>query len=313
MSIGYSIRGMQQRLHIFSMTDNVAIASSVIALGYDADMERICMEEVVRLGVVSFLNTVPIIDGVSIVEGFTLIPRVPSELIGSLDRGEVDIALASSIDYQRSKVDLRILPVGVLSSDGETLTVRLCSKRPLEEVTEVHCDTDSHTSVALLQIILQHRFGLTPTIVSTTIASLVDAGTNWPETVLIIGDKVVTNSIDLEYPYRLDLGQAWKDQTDLPFVFAAWFGRADLDQQLVRRTSMLLDRQLRFNMNRIEQVVSSEATVRGWETDLAYQYLTKHMQYVFSPKHVDSLELFYDLAASCGVIDTVRPLRFYSD
>ena len=118
-----------------------------------------------RLGVVDFLNTTPLISGMEHVDEVEFIRKVPSELIGCLERREVDIAIASSIDYQRSKADLRILPVGVLSSEGETLTVQLCSNVPLEQITKVHCDTDSHTSIILLQIILKHKYGIAPKII----------------------------------------------------------------------------------------------------------------------------------------------------
>ena len=75
-------------------------------------------DQTIRVGVVNFLNATPLIEGMSAVEGIELVPKVPSDLIGCLERGEVDFALASSIDYQRSSIDLGILPYGVLSSDG---------------------------------------------------------------------------------------------------------------------------------------------------------------------------------------------------
>lgn len=267
----------------------------------------------VRIGVVEFLNAAPMVDGMSSTDGIELVQKVPSELIGCLERNEVDIALASSIDYQRSSAELLILPAGVLSSDGETLTVRLFSRVPLGKITEVYCDTDSHTSIALLQIVLSHAFGITPTITSLDICSLGEVTHDWPETVLIIGDKVVTCNTDSEYPHQLDLGKAWREQTGLPFVFATWLGREDLEDTVVLRVSMLLDRQLRLNTNRIEQVVSANADGRGWDLHLANRYLTRNMQYTFTEEHKKSLLLFFELACSLGLLNQVRPLRFYGD
>ena len=266
-----------------------------------------------RLGVVNFLNTAPLIDGISAIEGIQLLPRVPSELIGCIERDEVDIALASSIDYQRSEKQLRILPVGVLSSEGKTLTVRLSSTQPFENITEVHCDTDSHTSIALLQIILKSKYGIVPEIVPCDIRALYTSGSNWPETVLMIGDKVVTSASENAFPYTLDLGHAWYEQTKLPFVFATWIGTDDLDDAVVQRAAMVLDRQRRCNTNRIEQVVSEHAFERGWDVDVAFRYLTEHIQYSFSDTHRQSLELFYDLAHEVGALDTVKQLRFYGE
>ena len=264
-----------------------------------------------RLGVVNFLNATPLIDGIASLNGVQLLSKVPSELIGCLERNEVDIALASSIDYQRSKKQLKVLPVGVLSSDGETLTVRLCSKKPFEDIKEVHCDVDSHTSIALMQIILQKKFGVSPKVIACDVRALGSNQEDWPVTVLMIGDKVVTNTTGDAFEYALDLGHEWHEQTGLPFVFATWFGASDVDCEIVQKARMVLDRQRRCNTNRIEQVVSTHAPIRGWDVDTAHRYLTEHIQYTFTDVHQEALELFYALAHSVGVIKEVRPLRFF--
>ncbi len=263
----------------------------------------------IRLGVVNFLNASPMIEGIHAVEGIDVVAKVPSELVGCLERGEVDVALASSIDYQHSSMNLGLLPVGVLSSDGDSMTVQLCSRAPFQEITKVHCDSDSHTSIALLQIILKEQFGITPSILPTDIRSMNRCSSSWPETVLIIGDKVISSGYIEEYSYTLDLGQAWKKQTGLPFVFAAWFGSMNFSKSLVQKISMLLQRQLACNKQRIEQIVSTHSKDRGWDTHLAKQYLMNHMQYDWSDAHKESLDLFYSLAKSCGILEEVRPLH----
>ena len=43
---------------------------------------------------------------------------------------------------------------------------------------------------------------------------------------LLIGDKVVTDAPPTDrYPHQMDLGEAWKDLTGLPFVYAMWMCR----------------------------------------------------------------------------------------
>jgi chorismate dehydratase len=263
----------------------------------------------VRIGVVNFFNATPLIEGISTIEGVELVPKVPSELVGCLERDEVDIALASSIDYQRCDITLGIIPVGVLSSDGESLTVKLCSRIPFEKITEVHCDSDSHTSVALLQIIMKEVFGIEPKLVDSDIRSLCTCNSEWPETVLIIGDKVITSGCDTEYEYSLDLGKAWKEQYSLPFVFATWFAREDIACSTLEFASVILTRQLACNAQRIEQVVSSNASGRGWPAELALDYVTKHMYYKCTPSHIESLQLFYELSKKHGVLNEIQPIR----
>lgn len=266
----------------------------------------------VRLGVVSFLNTTPLIDGLELIEGISLMPKVPSSLIGCLEQGEVDLALASSIDYQRTSESLRILQVGLLSSDGHTLTVRLCSRKPIEAVEEVHCDVDSHTSVALLQIVMKDVYGKDISIIPTEIRQLGDNLDDWPDSVLMIGDKVVTNGNDSKFEFELDLGDAWKEQTNLPFVFAVWMGKDNLETDLVRVASISLDRQLRRNMQRLEQLVSTNASERGWDKHKALEYVSETMQYSWTDRHKASLQLFFDRAHEMKLISIVRPLQFFN-
>lgn len=274
-------------------------------------MSQVDHKPILALGVVEFLNTTPMIAGLELLEDVSLSPTVPSKLMGRLEQNEVDFALASSIDYQRSPCELKMLPSGVLSSDGSVLTVQVCSKIPIDQVMRVHCDSDSHTSIALMQLIMHERYGILPEVVPTEIRSLTDDKSTWPDTILMIGDKVVTNSTQEDFPYLLDLGEAWQVQTGLPFVFAAWFGKAHVDRDKIFRAKILLDRQLKCNLQRVEQLVSHHAMQRGWESEQAFQYLSDHMEYACTPKHLRSLELFYTCAFDLQLITSVKPLELF--
>ena len=150
----------------------------------------------VRVGAVSFVNTLPLIDGLENLADLELRYAVPSRLLDTLLDDEVDLALCSSIDYQRSKTPLVIVPCGLLGCDGPTLTVRLYSTGPIDRITEVHCDTDSHTSVALLQILLRELHDVAPVLVAFDARPREphDSPRDWPDALLLIGDKVVTDS-----------------------------------------------------------------------------------------------------------------------
>ena len=91
-----------------------------------------------------------------------------------------------------------------------------------------------------------------------------------------------------------------------------WQSRMDFLPSSVNKVSMLLQRQLLINLQRIEQIVSSHALKRGWSPPLALQYVTKHMHYQFTDAHEESLELFYTLARSMGIIEEVRPIYLLS-
>jgi len=265
-----------------------------------------------RLGVVSFVNTLPLIEGLDHVEGLTLRHSVPSLLIDQLLAREVDVALCSSIDYQRSPVPLMVLPCGMLGCDGPTLTVRLYADRPIGELTRVYCDTDSHTSVALMRILLREQYGTEPELIDYNAREHVahNRPIEWPGAMLLIGDKVVTDSPPaVRYPHQLDLGEAWAQFTGLPFVFALWLAREDADPARLTTVVAVLDRQRRYNALRVDSIIHYRAVPRNWPKDLAGKYLKQSIAYDFTEPRRRGLELFFAKARELGIIDEVRPLR----
>lgn len=284
-------------------------------------------EDPLRLGVVGYLNALPLIDGLEGLAGLELRHSVPSRLVDRLVSREVDVALCSSIDCQRSETPLRIVPVGMLGCRGATLTVRLFSSTPLAEIGTVHADTDSHTSVALLQVLLRERFDATPriepldpSIVGAAAPARVGGAMHpagsvrHPEAMLLIGDKVVTGSpAAVRYPHQLDLGAAWFEWTGKPFVFAVWMARADADRDRVSDIAAVLDRQRRHNRDRLGTIVHRHAAARGWPVDLAAKYLGECLRYDFDDEARQGLELFLAKCAAMGLVSHRRPLERFLD
>jgi chorismate dehydratase len=266
----------------------------------------------VRLGVVSFVNTLPLIDGLERLADVELRHSVPSLLIGQLVNDDVDVALCSSIDYQRCDEPLLVLPVGLLGCDGPTLTVRLYSSKPIDQLERVYCDSDSHTSVALLRILLKEVHGVEPALIDYDAREHVaeNRPIDWPEAVLLIGDKVVTDSPPaVRYPHQLDLGAAWREHTGLPFVFAAWMCRANLDPSQIAAAAAVLDRQRRYNDLRIGSIIHHRARPRRWPADLAATYLNDYLVYGFDDRRLAALELFFDKAQAHRLIARRRPIE----
>ena len=271
-------------------------------------------DDLVHLGVVSFVNTLPLIAGLDGCRDLDVRPSVPSLLLDRLLAGEADVALCSSIDYQRSPVPLVVLPVGRLGCDGPTLTVRLYSQRPIEEIDVVHCDTDSHTSVALLRILLRERHGISPRLVDYHAREHVAEARplDWPGAMLLIGDKVVTDSPPaVRYPHQLDLGAAWHELTGLPFTFAVWVAREDVDPVRLDVAAAVLDRQRRKNRPLLDRLIHDRVVPRGWPADLAREYLGHRLRYEWDDAAAHGLRWFWRLAAEHGLIEAERPLRVH--
>jgi len=271
---------------------------------------------VLRIGAVSFLNTVPLIDGLDRLKDVHVTASVPSRLMASLLARDVDVALCSSVDYFTAPICCPILPAGQLGCDGATMTVRLYSERPVEEVHEVWCDSDSHTSVALLRLVLRARTGRDPLIVPFHARERMANGRpmEWPPAMLLIGDKVVTDSPPaIRYPHQLDLGAAWKEMTGLPFVFGVWMVHPSVSPQARRQLRMVLDRQRRRGISDIASIVARYAVPRGWPADLATSYLQTHIRHAFTERSRIALERFGAMLVQAGIIPDARDVVLAED
>ena len=94
----------------------------------------------------------------------------------------------------------RVVPSGGIGCDGPTLTVRIFSRLPIDKITTLACDVESHIPVALARIVLAERYGITPRLLD-----LAGDGSDAPA-ILLIGDKVVMCRPS-GMPHQLDLAR----------------------------------------------------------------------------------------------------------
>jgi chorismate dehydratase len=194
------------------------------------------MSEPLRIGSVPYLNGKPLIawfDSADCDVDARLIYDVPSALAPMLRAGELDVAMVSSFEALRAP-GLRIVPDVSISADGLVKSVRLFSRVPYGEIRTVAMDASSLTSVALSRIVLADAFGAKPRCVPHP--PDLEAMLTACDAALLIGELRL-----FETPARfvLDLGEAGKALTGLPFVYAAWLApeepaRPELDEALLR-------------------------------------------------------------------------------
>lgn len=255
---------------------------------------------------VSYLNSKPLIDPLVDRPDVTVHFAVPSQLLALVDAGVASTALLPIVDYHRSQHELLLVPAGMIGCDGPTLTVRLFSTVPLDKVAAIHGDTDSHTSVVLTQVIMRERYRIAPPLVP--LAAHAGEHRYAQDTLLLIGDKVVNAAPDPEvYHHQLDLGQAWKELTGLPFVFAMWMMRADMQDVAVAR--LLRDAQ-REGARRTEALLDRYAAEKQWPRDLARRYFTEYLRYAPDDRAREGIARFYALAAKHDLLQTSRPVRY---
>lgn len=259
----------------------------------------------------SYLNAKPLIDGLESERDLSVRFDVPSRLRSDLASGEADLALCPVFDYFAAAASedtgdrLTLVPVGGIGCDGPTLTVRLYSRVPVKQITTLYTDTDSHTSAALVRILLSELFDTRPRIIDYHAREEVAEGrlAGQPEAVLLIGDKVVTGSPPaVTYRYQLDLGEAWQSLTGLPFVFAMWMTRAgtelgDLPLRLAGR--------LEANLPQRVLIAERHAERHGWPTELAEHYLVDVLRYRVGARELEAVGRYGRLLERYGLVGRV--------
>jgi chorismate dehydratase len=246
-----------------------------------------------HIGSVSFLNAKPLIYGLENATDLRLSLDVPSRLLQDLIDERFDVALLPVIDYQRLP-GLRLLTSGGIGCDGATLTVRIFSPVPVERITTLACDTDSHTSVALARIVLSKLYDVRPRFVDLAAGAVTGNAA-----LLLIGDKVVCEEPQ-GLPHQIDLGEAWKQLTGLPFVFAAWIAREGVDlHDLPGR----LELAKRDGLAHLGEIIARYAIPRGWPADVAHRYLAEYLNFDVGPEQLRAIRLFHEYAAEEGLIE----------
>jgi chorismate dehydratase len=238
-----------------------------------------------RVGSVKALNAVPLTRGL---EGEVLFAP-PARLAEMLRRDELDAALVSVVEpMQHDRYD--VLDGIAVASLGEVLSVFLAHKRPLEEVTEVFCDPASLTSVKLLQVLLAER-DLRPEF-----KPLEDyaAAVN-KDFVLLIGDAALDFRLSPHAHSIWDLGTAWYELTNLPFVYAVWALRRGVDNAALRR-------QLRdardFGLDTLDSIIHNR---KEYDLALRQDYLGWHIHYHLGSDEKRGIEHFLMLLEKHGL------------
>lgn len=232
-----------------------------------------------RIGSVPYLNAAPLTRGIE----SELIFATPAKLAQMLRRDELDAALVSITEVLlNDRYD--ILDGIAIASLGEVYSVLLAHKKPLAEVTEVFCDTASLTSVNLLKVLLAER-GLKPEFKPLENY----AAAPEKDFVLIIGDPAIDFQRTPHTHEILDLGSAWLELTNLPFVYAVWALRRGIDNKELRYE---LKGSKNFGLESLEHLIE---TREEFDEDFRRDYFEWHIHYHLAEDEKRGIAKFCEL------------------
>lgn len=244
-----------------------------------------------RVGSVPYLNAVPLTRGLE--EQIVFV--VPSKLAEMLQRNELDAALVSITEVLLHD-HYDILDGIAIASLGEVKSVFLAHKQPLEQITEIYCDTASLTSVNLLKVLLAER-GLKPEFKPLPSYDRAKECDN----VLLIGDAGI-NFLRSPHTHEIwDLGEAWNDTTKLPFVYAVWALRRGVANEQLRR---ILRETKDFGMDTLEHIIASRTE---FDRDFRQDYLGWHIHYHLGTDEKRGIAKFVELLRKHGMGPVYEP------
>lgn len=264
------------------------------------------MQGRVRVSTIAYLNTVPLTWSLlrQPPPNLEFIFTVPSQCAGQMARGEADVGIIPSIEYQRIP-GLAVLAGPAIASRTRVQSILLLTGRPLDQIRTVAADTSSRTTIALAELVLRCRYGCP--VQMAPHAPDPAAMLKQCDAAILIGDPALQYSLrPLPGIWSVDLVAEWRVWTGLPFVFAFWAARAEVaDPELAQLFREARDR----GVAAIAEIVPEEARRRGLPESLVQEYLLRNICYDMDAECRAGLERFYSLAAEHGLIPGVAPLN----
>lgn len=242
-----------------------------------------------RIGCVRYLNARPLIGP------YTGPVRLehPSLLAQALVRGELDAALVPVYEGLRSRRFLAVDGVAI-AADGPVWSVFVAHRGPVGAIRRLALDPASLTSANLCRVLFAEWEENEPVYLTDGEEAAADAR-------LLIGNQA--NAFREEhgaaYDY-LDFGEAWKERTGLPFVFAVWLLRPELPDP--QRYADAFRAMARIGRTEIERYVAQEAG----DPAFTRRYLTEHIRYQLGPREKEGLAEYYRLLIKHGRMEPVK-------
>jgi chorismate dehydratase len=292
-----------------------------------------------RIGAVNYLNSKPLVYGLE-----ALAPTVrvsydlPSRLADSLVAGRLDVALVPSVEFFRTPGSA-IVSDACVACRGPVLSVKLHFRVPPAEVRRVALDEGSRTSAALTRILLAELNGIQPKWESLPIGCGVE--TTDADAVLLIGDRAIADSgfrntnsragssptptgqqaspplsdSQSGHPYTRDfveiwdLGSRWTEWTGLPFVFAMWIARTEVDAGEV---AAVLSAARDSGVRHLHEIAKREGPLVGVSPELAIGYFRDNLHFVLGDEERAGLRKFYTLCVKHGLVPAGGEARLAS-
>jgi chorismate dehydratase len=293
----------------------------------------------VRVSVVEFLNTAPLVWGFTdgplagpLAEKYDLSFSLPSQCAEALRSGEVDIAISPAIEYQRIE-GLVALPGMAIAAKREVRSLLVVAKKPIEMAKRIALDTSSRSTAALVRILSAEYWKIKPEFVDA--APDPSEMLKYADAALVIGDPALAISLkmealankppappgkpccqgeaeDMPVPgfetlFVYDVAHEWRKFTGKPCVLAIWMARPSaLTPEIV--ADFQASRQ--YGVTHAREIAEAASIKLDLPPSALERYLTENINYDLDEENLAGLNLYYEKAAALGLIPRARPVEF---
>lgn len=289
------------------------------ALVYFTFRVRILIVNKLRISIVQYLNTAPLVRGFThgpLRGKYDLSFTVPSQCAEALRSQAADIAILPAIEYQRID-NLVVLPGMAIAAKKKVRSLLLVSKMPVSDVQRIALDSSSRSTQALLRILCAERWKISPDFFEAApnlAAMLKDA-----DAALLIGDPALRLAMEIENGKTTstngigkrwqvyDLVEEWRGLTGLPAVLAVWAARPEsVTQDVLADFAASRD----YGMARIAEICEeAERELHLPAAALAY-YLRDNIDFSLDAENRMGLDHYFARAAALGLIPLAKPMEW---
>jgi chorismate dehydratase len=246
-------------------------------------------ETKIRVGVVNYLNTKPLLYGLQktpVSDLIELVENYPSRLAEMLMNDEIDLGLIPVAAIPQLK-QYFIAGDYCIGTEIESASVCLFSEVPLNEIKKVYLDYQSRSSTALLKWLIKEYWNIHPEMVQATnddYRKEIKGSTAG----LVIGDRAFEQRKISTFIY--DLASEWRSITGLPFVFAAWISNKPLPESFIQK----FNEANAIGLNHLDEIAEAQHFTLF---DLK-KYYSLHMSYKLDDRKKKGMELFLSYLAT---------------
>jgi chorismate dehydratase len=286
-----------------------------------------------RISIVEYLNTAPLVWGFTdgpLAGKYDLSFTVPSQCAEALRRGDADIAIVPSIEYQRME-GVAALPDMAIAAKREVRSLLVVAKKPIELAKRIALDTSSRSTAGLVRILAKEHWGIQPEFVDA--APDASEMLKQADAALVIGDPALRISLkmealagktpgggdccqgdpeDMPVPgfetlYVYDIVHQWREMTGKPAVLAIWVGRRDA---LTPEVFADFRASKQYGLEHVREISEAASIKLDLPPRALERYLTENIHFDLDEDNLAGLRLYFEKAAAAGLIPRARPVEF---